>query len=139
MSASIPDQEVSDVFAALQAEHREGLLELRALILDVAEEVGAAPVHESLKWGQPSYRSVRPRESTPIRLGSNASDTRHFGLFFHCRSTVLLDFQSSFPTEFRYDGNRGILFQPGEDLQTDKLRLCIGHALRYRGVGRDHG
>jgi hypothetical protein len=136
MPADVPVQEVAEVFAAFPAGHRRGLLELRTLILDVAEEVGAAPVHEALRWGQPSYQSVRPHESTTIRLGANASDTRHFRLFFHCRSTVLRDFRSSFPTEFRYDGDRAILFLPGEDLQADKLRLCIGHALRYRAVGR---
>lgn len=128
-----PDQseEVAEAFAALPAEHRDGLLKLRALILDVADEVGAAPVQEALRWGQPSYLSARPRECTTIRLGAS-SDRRHFALYFHCQSTVLPVFRSMFPSEFRYDGNRGILFRPGENLHEDKLRLCISHALQYR-------
>lgn len=122
---------VGAAFADVPAEHRPGLLELRDLILDVAEEVGAAPVQEVLRWGQPSYVSARPRESTTVRLGSS-NDGEHFALYFHCQSSVLRDFQGMFPTDFRYDGNRAILFRPGEDLQKDKLRLCIGDALSYR-------
>jgi hypothetical protein len=131
----IPDQnaQVAEAFAALPVEHRDGLSQLRALILDVARDVGAAPVQEMLRWGQPSYVSARPRECTTIRLGSTR-DRRHFALFIHCQSTVLQVFRSMFPSEFRYDGNRAILFLPGEDLQKDKLRLCIGHALQYRAT-----
>ncbi len=125
------DTEVAEAFDALPAEHRAGLLELRELILEVAEDVGAAPVHEVLRWGQPSYLAAQPRESTTIRLGSSG-DGEHFALFFHCQSSVLPEFRAMFPNEFRYDGNRAILFGPGEDLQKDRLRLCIGHALRYR-------
>lgn len=124
---------VAEAFAALPAEHRPGLLELRTLIYDVAEEVGAAPLHEVLRWGQPSYLSARPAEGTTVRLGAHR-DRRYFTLYFHCRSTVLGDFRSIFPDEFRYDGVRGILFLPEDDLQKDKLRLCIGHALRYRAT-----
>jgi len=131
-----PTEEVAAAFGTLPADHRTGLLELRALILEVAEEVGAAPVQEALRWGQPSYRSVRPRESTTVRLGSS-KDREHFGLYFHCQSTVLRDFQGLFPNDFRYDGYRAILFRPGEDLQTEKLRLSISHALQYR-VARNH-
>lgn len=128
-----PIDAIADAFAKLPEEHQAGLMALRGLILEVAEEVGAAPVQEVLRWGQPSYLSVRPRESTTIRLGSS-KDNESFGLYFHCQSTVLSDFRGAFPTNFRYDGNRAILFRPGEDLQEEKLRLCISHALQYRAT-----
>lgn len=126
-----PSDEVAAAFAALPREHQDGLRQLRELILDVANEVGAAPVHEALRWGQPSYLSTQPRLSTPVRLGSSR-DRKHFALLFHCQSTVLSEFQAMFPDDFRYEGNRAILFRPGEELQPEKLRLCIGHALNYR-------
>ncbi len=123
--------EVAAAFAAMPPDHRTELLRLRQLILDVAEEVGAAPVQEVLRWGQPSYLSSRPRESTAIRLGSR-EDEGCFALLFHCQSTVVPQFRDMFPTGFRIEGRRGLLFRPGEDLQEDKLRLCIAHALQYR-------
>lgn len=126
-----PTEEVAAAIGALPAEHRVGLLSLRELIFEVGEEVATAPVQEVLRWGQPSYLAARSKESTTVRLGSS-KDRQHFGLYFHCQSTVLSDFQAAFPDDFRYEGNRAILFLPGEDLQTDKLHLCIGHALQYR-------
>ena len=126
-----PPPDVAAAFADLPDDHLESLLTLRSLILDVAEKVGAAPVNETLKWGQPNYLSARPRESTATRLGST-KDLEYFGLFFHCESTVIPEFEGLFPNDFRYDGTRAILFRPGDDLQTEKLRLCIAHALRYQ-------
>ena len=127
--------EIAAAYRRLPPEHQTGLGELRQLILDVATEVGAAPVQEVLRWGQPGFLPARTQDGTTIRLGSSA-DGEHFAIYFHCQSTVLSDFQDLFPNDFRYDGRRGILFAPGEDLQHDKLRLCIGHALRYHLLKR---
>ncbi len=126
-----PPDDVADAIAALPDEHRSTIAALRRLIFDVAEDVGSAPLVEELKWAQPSYRSARARESTPVRLGTTA-DGEHAALLVHCQSSVIPDFRAMFPTEFRYEGNRAILFAPDDDLQVDRLRLCIEHALRYR-------
>ncbi len=126
-----PPDRVAEAFAGFPDEHRATLDSLRSLIFDVADEVGAAPLTEELKWGQPSYRSARPRESTPIRLASTA-DGDFVALLAHCQSSVIPDFRAMFPADFRFDGDRAILFRPGEDLQPNRLRLCIEHALRYR-------
>lgn len=123
--------DVAAVVAAMPDATREHLLRLRALVFDVADEVGAAPVQEVLRWNQPSYLSARPRASTAVRLAPTR-DGEHVALLVHCQSSVIPEFRARFPDDFRYDGNRAILFRPGEDLQADKLILCIGHALRYR-------
>lgn len=130
-AAPSPSPEVAEALGALPSELQPGLQALRELIFEVAENVGAAPLQESLKWGQPSYLSARPRESTAVRIGAN-KDREHVALFFHCQSSVVPEFRAMFPDDFRYDGNRAVLFRPGEDLQKDKLRLCIAHALQYR-------
>ncbi len=126
-----PTGRVAEAFAGFPDEHRPMLDSLRSLVFEVADEVGAGPLNEELKWGQPSYRSARPRESTPIRLASTA-DGEFVALLAHCQSSVIPDFRAMFPADFRYDGDRAILFRPEEDLQPDRLRLCIEHALRYR-------
>ena len=53
---------------AAPASDRVRLERLHALVLDVADEVGAAPVIEETKWGQPSFRASNGKESTPVRL-----------------------------------------------------------------------
>ena len=126
-----PPDDVAEAIAAVPDEHQPTIAALRRLIFDVAAEVGSAPLVEELKWGQPSYRSARAHESTPVRLGVTA-DGAHVALLVHCRSSVISDFRATFPTQFRYEGNRAILFRPDDDLQVERLRLCIEHALRYR-------
>ncbi|KAJ55242.1 hypothetical protein ACMU_15925 [Actibacterium mucosum KCTC 23349] len=107
-----------------------GLDQLRALILSTAAEmpeVGA--IEETTKWGQPSFAPTRPRTGTPLRLGQPKEGG--FAIYAHCATSVISDFQALFPDEFRYDGNRAVLFDTPGDIQPDKLRLLITAALRY--------
>ena len=127
-SASDP---VEAVFDATPEPQRSALRQLRQLILDVADDVGAGPVREELKWGQPSYTAACRSTSTAVRLATTA-DHEQFGLFFHCQTSVVPRFREAFPDDFTFDGNRGVLFRPGDDLQLDRLRLCVEHALTYR-------
>jgi len=126
-----PPAEIAEAFAGLPENHREALVRLRTLIFEVADELGAAPVTEVLRWGQPSYLAAKPRQSTAIRLWST-NDHEFFGVFFHCQTSIIPEFRNLFPGDFRFDGNRGILFRPGEDPQAERLRVAIGHALQYR-------
>lgn len=126
---------MASILESLPEHHRSGLVRLRSLIADVADELEVGPVREDVKWGQPSYRGARAHESTPVRLGVS-SDGEHYGLFVHCQTSVIPDFRASFPHDFRYDGTRGVLFAPGEIIQETKLRQLIAHALRYRQAAR---
>lgn len=106
------------------------LLELRELIFSVAEESeGVGTIEETLKWGEPAYLTVRPKSGTTIRLG--VSKTGKPAVFTHCQTTVVSEFQTLFPDEFTYDGNRAVYVDRLTVADTDKLRLLIKHALTY--------
>ncbi len=127
--AEIADAEIAARFTGFPDPARAGLLRLRALIFEVAEETqGAGRVVESLKWGEPSYATV-PKTGSPLRLG--VPRTGGYAIFAHCQTSLISDFRSLFPTDFRYDGNRAVLFQDIEAPDTDKLRLLISSALTY--------
>lgn len=130
MSPSPASTEVQAAFDALPEHAQPRLAELRALIFAVADEVDAAPLTETLKWGQPSYQSVRPRESTTIRLGVTGDGD--VALFFHCQSSVIPSFREQFGSAFRYEGNRAVLFGVDDPMPHDTVRLPIEHALCYR-------
>lgn len=117
-----PDVEAT--FASFPEPERNALLTFRQLILDTAKTIG--PVEESLKWGQPAYRT--PKGST-LRLGLPKSGGH--AIYAHCQTTIISDFRSLFPDDFRYDGNRGVLFATGETPDQEKLRLLIHGALTY--------
>ena len=99
--AEIADAEIAARFAGFPDPARAGLLRLRALIFEVAQET------------------------------QGAGRTGVYAIFTHCQTSLISDFRSLFPTDFRYDGNRAVLFQDIEAPDTDKLRLLISSALTY--------
>ncbi|MFV1439741.1 MULTISPECIES: DUF1801 domain-containing protein [unclassified Phaeobacter] len=122
--------EVAAVFDQAPPDAREGLLRLRELIFEVAEnapEVGA--VAETLKWGQPSYAAARSGLGTPLRLGP--SKHARFALLVHCQSRVIDNFASRYPAWDKFDGTRGVLFDRVEDVEPLRHGWLIRHALTY--------
>jgi len=125
------DPEVEAKFASFPEPARKGLLALRGLIFEIAAatpHVGA--LEETLKWGQPAYLTPETKSGSTIRLGLPKQGG--FAIYTHCQTTILSDFQSLFPNDFVYEGNRAIHFEDGETLPLEKLRLLVGRALTYR-------
>ena len=103
---------------------------LRTLIHRVAFDVGAWPLVEELKWGQPSYRSPHGNESTPVRIGWTKSDD--VALLTHCQSSVVPEFRAAFADRFRFDGDRAVLVRPSDIARVDELTEFVSRALTYR-------
>lgn len=121
---------VAAKFSSFPRPEQEGLLKLRGLIFDMAArlpEVGE--IEETLKWGQPSYLTSQTKSGSTIRLG--LPKTGGFGIYTHCQTTLISDFQSLFPDDFSYEGNRAIHFKHADEIDIDKLRLFIHSALTY--------
>jgi len=117
-------------FAAFPAPPRTGLLALRSLILETAQATpGVGAICETLKWGQPAYLTAETRSGSTIRLGLPKQGG--FAIYTHCQTTILSDFQSVFPDDFVYEGNRAIHFSDSDALPYEKLRLLIASALTY--------
>lgn len=126
----ITDPKVEAAFAAFPHPAREGLLHLRHLILETASQTPeAGAIEETLKWGQPSYLTPETRSGTTIRLGVPKSGG--FAIFTHCQSQVIPAFKTIAEQEFRFDGNRAVLFRQTSDIKPELLTKLIGHALLY--------
>lgn len=134
---NIPFQnpDLEQAFASFPTKERDGLLALRSLIFEMAADLPqVGEIEETLKWGQPSYQTRKPKSGSPIRLGltkSGGQKTGGFGIYTHCQTTLISDFQNLFPDEFTYEGNRAIHFDNANDMPLDKLRLFISSALTY--------
>ncbi|PID35500.1 MAG: hypothetical protein CR993_09735 [Rhodobacterales bacterium] len=130
MTPPFATPDVERAFAAFAPDLRDGLLTLRSLIFDVARRTeGVGPLQETLKWGQPAYLTPATKSGSTLRLG--APKQGGFALYTHCQTTLLSDFQTVFPDDFTYEGNRAIQFNPGDALPLDKLELLIKSALTY--------
>ncbi|MTI01005.1 DUF1801 domain-containing protein [Roseibium sp. RKSG952] len=121
------DPAISAAFDALPQDTRTGVLKLRELIFETAQELPKAlPLQEALRWGQPAY--LAPKGST-IRLGGHKS--ARFALFVHCQSRLMCEFTSAFPGEDRIDGNRAILFDSPDQIDETRHGWLIARALTY--------
>ena len=130
MIEDIEDDRVRAVFAGYNSKERQGTLELRQLIFEMAAELpGVGPLEEALRWGQPAYLTSKTKSGSTLRLG--CPKTGGFALYAHCRTSIISSFRDLFPAEFTYEGNRAIHFQDAEEIQPHKLRLLIRHALTY--------
>jgi hypothetical protein len=118
---------VATAFAGFPPDVRDQLRGLRGLIFRVAGDTGAAPLTETLKWGQPAYLTEATRSGTTVRLGLSAGGEP--ALLVHCQTTLVAGYRDSFGTAFRYEGTRALI--PGPDLDADALAICIARALTY--------
>jgi len=121
---------VEDAFNAFPPKERAALLHLRTLIFETAEETeGVGPLDETLKWGQPAYLTSRSRSGSTIRLGIAKSG--EYAIYVHCQTTIMSDFRAVFEDQFRFDGNRAVLFSIEENVPEVPLKALIRDALTY--------
>ncbi|MFS4581523.1 DUF1801 domain-containing protein [Phaeobacter sp. C3_T13_0] len=130
--------EISTVFEQTPPETRDGLLRLRDLIFEVADnDPSVGPVTETLKWGQPSYVAARTGLGTPLRLGQ--SKQARFALMVHCQSRVIVNFSDRYPAWDKFDGTRAVLFDKVEDVEPLRHGWLIHHALTYHSSKKEVG
>lgn len=128
MTPTITSPKIQTAFDAFPPETQSGAMALRALIFQTAKGISGMPAPtECLRWGQPAY--ITPIGST-LRIGIPKSGG--FALYAHCQSTIISQFAQTFGMDFQVEGNRAVLFQNKHDIQPEKLRLMIEHALTYK-------
>jgi hypothetical protein len=52
-------------------------------------------------------------------------------VYFHCQTDLVATFRELYPDEFRYGGNRSILFNTDDAIPEPALRHCVALALTY--------
>lgn len=133
-------QDNADVLALIEGypeDLRLALKKLRSLIVDTAERTGdAGRLVETLKWGQPSYLTERPKTGTTIRIDRDTSGTGDYALYVSCQSSLVSEWRGLFPT-LTYGGDRSVHFKISEGFPEEELRAMIVMALTYHS--RKHG
>ncbi len=134
--------EVAAVFERFPAPARSGLLAIRRLIFETAATVGAGPLTETLKWGEPAYLTEATKSGSTIRLGVPRKAPGHYAVYFNCQTDLIETARAQFSDRMVFDGNRAILFREGEPVPVAPLGICLAAALIYhrrkRGA-RNHG
>jgi len=125
------DAKVKAAFDAYPERARRTMMQLRALIFEMADSDEVGGVVETLKWGQPAYLPVNARAGTTIRLGNVRETPEACALLVHCQTNLVDTYRGLFGDELAFQGNRATLFQPGARVPKAAVRHCIDLALTY--------
>ncbi len=108
------------------------MLALRAMVFEVAATTaGVGALQETLKWGEPAYLTTASKSGSTIRMAPRKGSSTQYALYFNCQTTLVDSFRTLFPHEFRYEGNRAIVFDTAQKLPTRALKFCLAMALTY--------
>jgi hypothetical protein len=128
----IKNAAVAGTFAAYPPKVRRKLMALRRLIFKTAAGMGGGgEIDETLKWVEPAYVTAQSKTGSTIRIGWKKSKPSQYAMYFHCQTSLVETFRTLFPNDFRYEGNRAIVFHEDDVVPADALSFCIEAALTY--------
>lgn len=125
------DVQVKEKFEQYPREVAKALLSIRSLIFDTAKEKGIIALEETLKWGEPSYLS---KSGSTIRYDWSAKFPNEFRVFFHCQTKLIATFKEVYGDSFKFEKNRALVFQLGDEIPLKALTHCISMALTYQKI-----
>ena len=129
---------VAQAFAAYPPGIRSKLLALRELILRTASLIDwVGEIEETLKWGEPAYLTSQSKSGSTIRIDWKKSAPTQYAMYFNCQTSLIESFRTLFPHDFKFEGNRAIVFTEAQVIPKDALAFCISGALTYHlGKGK---
>jgi Domain of unknown function (DU1801) len=126
------DAAVAEVFATYLPAQKKKLIELRDIIYQVAATTeGVGAIDEALRWQQPSYLTPETGSGSTIRIDAVKSQPTKYAMYFHCQTGLVDHFKQIYPKQFKYEGNRALIFDVADDLPQAELRHCVSLALTY--------
>lgn len=128
---SFANAEVLAKFDTYPPNARRKLLALRELVFRTAATTeGVGEIEETLKWGEPAYVTKNKSGST-IRMDWKKNDPDHYAMYFHCQTNLVETFRTMFPQDFKFQGNRALVFALEDKAPQDSLAMCIAASLTY--------
>lgn len=123
--------QVTAVFNNYPESMRKKLMFLRQLIFETAATKGVGELEETLKWGEPSYLTPQTKSGSTVRIDWKKTNESQYAIYFKCTTNLVETFREKYPTEFKYGGNRSILFNEDDEIPVQELSDCIALALTY--------
>ncbi|WP_419913390.1 DUF1801 domain-containing protein [Hoeflea sp.] len=124
--------DVETVFEGYPEPVRAGMLALREHIFDAARQTdGVGEIEETLKWGEPSYLTHRPKSGSTIRIDWKPDRPGLCSVFFHCQTNLISTCRELYPDLFEFDGNRRMSYLADDPPDADAIRHCLALALNY--------
>jgi hypothetical protein len=126
------DTAVAEVFATYAPAQKKKLTELRDLIYQVAATTeGVGAIEEVLRWQQPSYVTPETGSGSTVRIDAIKGQPDKYAMYFHCQTGLVDHFKQIYPKQFKYEGNRALVFDVADEVPEAELRHCVSLALTY--------
>jgi hypothetical protein len=123
--------DVAAKFESYPRKVRGRMLALRELVFKTADQTpSVGEIQETLKWGEPAY-VTRNKAGSTLRMDWKAKSPEEYAMYFHCQTNLVETFRQLFPKDFRFDGNRALIFDISRDIPVDALQVCIAAAFTY--------
>ena len=123
--------EVEAKFNTYPPKVRTKLLALRELVFQTAaNSIGVGDIEETLKWGEPAY-VTRNKSGSTLRMDWKKKAPDHYAMYFNCQTHLVETFRTLFPNDFRFEGNRALVFSLEGKVPRDALAVCINASLTY--------
>jgi hypothetical protein len=120
---------VEEIFNHYPKEIAPKMLFLRQLIFDTASATGCKNnIEETLKWGEPGYVT---KNGSTIRIDWKKKNPEQYAIYFNCKTKLVDTFKELYQNDFKFEGNRAIVFGINEKLAINELKHCISMALNY--------
>ena len=125
------DEKVKQKFDSYPDDARSKLMEIREALFEVASKDNVGKVHETLKWGEPSYLT---KEGSTVRMDWKQKHPEQICVYFHCQTMLVETFREIYGNILSFEGNRAILISLSERLPIEELKHCISLSLRYHKI-----
>lgn len=110
---------------------QQRLWQCRALFLAVAEAAAVGPLDETLKWGQPSWRPVKPRTGSTLRMDWNPKFPDKVSLFVDCKTDLAARMREIYPDLPVNDGRRHLAIDLAAPLPEQAISHLAEMTLTY--------
>lgn len=105
---------------------------LRQLIFDTASGIDrVGKLEETLKWGEPSYVTSETKSGSTVRIDWKPRQPDAYAMYFICSTNLVSTFREIYSDQLVFEGNRSIVFNLDEEIQTDAVSHCVAMALTY--------
>ncbi|MFI1770908.1 DUF1801 domain-containing protein [Thalassobellus citreus] len=125
----ISNPKVATVFNKYPKQVKKQMLYLRNLVLETASKIeGLDKLEETLKWGEPSYIA---KHGSTIRMDWKEKNPEQYALYFQCTSRLVSTYKTIYKNDFKFEGNRAIIFRLDDKIPEKELKHCLLLALTY--------
>ena len=123
---------VDQVLSQYSAPIEKHLRHLRAIVIKTAQSLqDIGELEETLKWGQLSFVTKKPKTGSTIRIDAVKQQPQFYAMYFHCQTNLVDTFRQMYPDDFNFEGNRALIFKLADKLPEKQLSHCIALALTY--------